>query len=129
MNRCYFVIIIAVLIQLIDLRFAFLLASRLLLGIVTGIQASILPLYLNSVSPVSMSGKIGSLNQLLTCYGVVVAYFLGFFVQETKEDEFYWRMLVGFPILPSLVGIVSLKWIFPYDSIERHISRNERAAL
>ena len=80
MIRCYFVIIMAVFIQLIDLRFAFLLASRLLLGIVTGIQASILPLYLNSVSPVSMSGKIGSLNQLLTCYGVVGAYLLGFFV-------------------------------------------------
>lgn len=129
MIRCYFVIIMAVLIQLIDLRFAFLLASRLLLGIVTGIQASILPLYLNSVSPVSMSGKIGSLNQLLTCYGVVGAYLLGFLVQQSKEDEFYWRIIVGFPILPSLIGIISLKWIFPYDCIQRHISKNQYGKL
>ena len=51
-----------------------------------GIQASILPLYLNSLAPVSVSGKIGSMNQLLTCYGVITAYVLGFLINQDKDD-------------------------------------------
>lgn len=86
MIRCYLVIIIAVLIQLIDLRFSFLLASRLLFGVITGIQGCILPLYLNSLAPISLSGKLGSMNQLLTCYGVIFAYLLGFMVSIDEDD-------------------------------------------
>jgi len=54
--------------------------GRILLGIVLGIMSSILPLYLNSVSPVKISGKIGSLNQLLTCLGVITAYSFGYLI-------------------------------------------------
>ena len=78
------VIILSVIIQLIDLKIALLLSSRLVLGFMVGIQASILPLYLNSLAPVSVSGKIGSMNQLLTCYGVITAYSLGFMIGNDK---------------------------------------------
>lgn len=126
MIRCYLTIIAAVSVQMIDLQLTFLLSSRLILGVVGGIQASILPLYLNSIAPLSISGKMGSMNQLLTCYGVICAYCLGFIVnQDNSEDEIRWRILVGFPILPSILSIISLKWLFPYDSLERHLSRNE----
>lgn len=126
MIRCYLTIIAAVGVQMIDLQLTFLLSSRLILGIMAGIQASILPLYLNSIAPVSISGKIGSMNQLLTCYGVIFAYCLGFMIdQDDKDDEIRWRILVGFPILPCILSIFSLKWLFPYDSLERHIERNE----
>lgn len=121
MVRCYCFIILAIGIQLIELKLTFLLGSRLLLGIITGIQASILPLYLNSLAPISVSGKIGSMNQLLTCFGVITAYSLGFIIQLDREDEIRWRILVGFPLIPSIISIISLKWLFPYDSMERHI--------
>ena len=124
MIRCYLTLIAAVCVQMIDLELVFLMGSRLILGIVNGLQASILPLYLNSLSPVSVSGKMGSMNQLLTCYGVIFAYALGFIIdQDDKDDEIRWRILVGFPIIPCLISIVSLKWVFPYDSLERHIER------
>ena len=87
MIRCYLVIMAAVCIQMIDLKLTFLLGSRLVLGIIVGIQASILPLYLNSLSPVSVSGKLGSMNQLLTCYGVITAYSLGFLVGEQDGSD------------------------------------------
>lgn len=121
MIRCYLTIIVAISVQLIDLQLTFLLSSRLVMGIVIGVQASILPLYLSSVAPISVSGKIGSMNQLLTCYGVIFAYVLGFIVDQDKDDEIRWRIMVGFPIIPCILSIVSLKWLFPYDCLERHI--------
>ena len=124
MVRCYLAIIAAVCVQLIDLELTFLLGSRLVLGIVVGIQASILPLYLNSLAPVSVSGKIGSMNQLLTCYGVITAYSLGFLIGQDKDDELWWRVVVGFPIIPCLLSIISLIWLFPYNCLERHLAQN-----
>lgn len=121
MIRCYFMIVGAISVQLIELKMSFLLGSRLILGTMVGIQASILPLYLNSLAPVSVSGKIGSMNQLQTCFGVITAYILGFLINQDPEDEIRWRVLVGFPMIPSLISIVSLTWLFPYDCLERHL--------
>jgi MFS family permease len=125
MIRCYLAIMAAIAVQLIDLKLTYLLGSRLVLGTIVGIQASILPLYLNSLSPVSVSGKMGSMNQLLTCYGVITAYSLGFLIGDDPDDELSWRLLVGFPMLPCLLSIVSLQWLFPYDTLERHLDNNE----
>ena len=121
MIRCYLVIIVAISVQLIELESTFLFASRLVYGVIVGIQASILPLYLNSIAPVSVSGKIGSMNQLLTCYGVITAYILGFLINQDKNDEIRWRILVGFPMIPSILSIISLAYFFPFDCLERHI--------
>ena len=117
MIRCYIVIILAISVQLIELNATFLFPSRLIYGVIVGIQASILPLYLNSLAPVSVSGKIGSMNQLLTCYGVITAYALGFLINQDKNDEIRWRILVGFPMVPSILSMISLKWFFPFDTL------------
>lgn len=129
MIKCYLVIMATIAVQLIDLRLSYLLGSRLVMGLIIGIQASILPLYLNSLSPVSVSGKLGSMNQLLTCYGVITAYSLGFLVGQDRDDQVMWRVLVGLPIIPSLLSIISLQWLFPYDSLERHIAKDETKAI
>jgi MFS family permease len=86
MIRCNVIIIVSICLQLIDLKFTYLLSGRLLLGFVVGIMSSILPLYLNSIAPLSISGKIGSMNQVLTCLGVITAYSLGFIITEDKND-------------------------------------------
>jgi len=84
--RCSLGIIIAVALQLISLEWTYLIIGRLMLGIVIGVLISILPLYLNSISPLSISGKIGSLNQVMTCMGVIFAYLLGFLITDDRDD-------------------------------------------
>lgn len=91
--------------------------GRIFLGIVIGVLSSILPLYLNSLSPLTVSGKIGSMNQLLTCCGVITAYLFGYLITEDKSDELIWRILVGFPILPSSIAIVGFYAVCPYDRL------------
>lgn len=119
--RCHLGIILSTLLQLISLEWTFLLLGRLMMGLVIGVMISLLPLYLNSIAPVSITGKIGSLNQILTCMGVIFAYALGFFIKDDPSDEMVWRVLVGFPILPSLLAVVGFTWIYPFDRIERHL--------
>jgi len=80
MIKCNMLVIVAISLQLIDLKFTYLMAGRLLLGFIIGIMSSILPLYLNSIAPLSISGKIGSMNQLLTSFGVITAYSFGFLI-------------------------------------------------
>jgi len=93
------------------------MVGRIMLGIVIGIMSSILPLYLNSISPVKISGKIGSMNQLLTCLGVITAYLFGYLITEDTEDDMIWRILIGFPIIPSTIAIIGFCFYFPYDRI------------
>lgn len=126
MIYCNIIVIFSVGVQLVDLRVAFLVTGRIVLGIVIGILSSIIPLYLNSITPLSISGKICSLNQILGCTGVIFAYFIGFFITDDKEDEIRWRVMIGFPLLPCIVSIVGLTWFFPFDRLERHIEKDER---
>ena len=119
--RCHLGVILATSLQLISLEWTFLIVGRLLMGLVIGVMISLLPLYLNSISPIAISGKIGSLNHLMTCVGVIIAYVLGFFITEDGSDEVVWRVLVGFPIVPCLISVVTFTWIFPFDRIERHL--------
>jgi SP family sugar:H+ symporter-like MFS transporter len=114
---CNLVAIAAVMIQLVELRVGYLLVGRVIQGSVIGILSCILPLYLNSIAPIPISGKICSLNQIMICLGVIAAYLVGFFIPEDKEDELLWRLVVGFPILPSLICIVGFMWLFPFDSL------------
>lgn len=80
MINCHLVIVASVCIQLVELNVLYLVLGRIVLGLVIGVMASILPLYLNSIAPLSISGKICTLNQIMTCLGVMAAYLLGFII-------------------------------------------------
>ena len=80
MVLCNLVAIAAIMIQLVELRVGYLLLGRVVQGAVIGILSCILPLYLNSIAPIPISGKICSLNQIMICLGVIAAYLVGFFI-------------------------------------------------
>lgn len=117
MINCNAIIIFSICVQLLELKIAYLVAGRIILGVIVGIMQSIVPLYLNSISPVSISGKICSLNQIMTCLGVIAAYFMGFMITEDANDHIRWRVMIGFPIIPSLISIIGFKCFFPFDRI------------
>lgn len=56
------------------------LFSRILYGIVAGINTIIIPTYLTSVLPGSMGGPAGTLNQLFITIGIFTGYWVGFIV-------------------------------------------------
>lgn len=91
------------------------------LGFVIGISTAIIPVYINSIAPPLMVGKLGTFNQLLQTLGVVVAYIAGSMISEDADDEFRWRIYLGFPALFLVLRIVGLQMIYRFETLERHL--------
>ena len=45
-----------------------------------GLSTSIIPVYLNSISPTSISGRIGTFNQLNIVIGIMFSYLMGYII-------------------------------------------------
>lgn len=74
--------------------------GRFIQGIGSGIGVVIVPIYLNEISPVSMQGSVGVLNQLSIVVGVFAAQAMG--GSPLGSGASTWR------IIPSLAGLVSI---------------------
>lgn len=103
--------IISYLIQIYSLEIVFLLAGRLITGIVIGISLGIVPNYLNSIAPSKMTGIIGSMNQLFITIGILVCYGMAFTVNSSSFQELMWFLLI--PIFACVIRILFLTFIFP----------------
>lgn len=95
--------------------------SRLLLGLVVGLNTIVIPVYLTSCLPGSMGGPAGTLNQLFITIGILFGYLLGFTVIDSSPEGFAWRFLIALPIVPAFVRIFTTKNAFPYESVEMMI--------
>ena len=83
MKICDLSVILIQLIHLISLEIKILIELRFLLGLTIGISATAVPSYLISIAPTSMSGRIGSLNQIFITIGIAVGYAMGFIIKNS----------------------------------------------
>ena len=84
-----------------------------------GLSTSIIPVYINSIAPRQISGKIGSFNQLNIVGGIMISYLMGYVIDdELVQDEIRWRILLSGPIIMLIMRIITLQLIYPYNSIE-----------
>ena len=112
--------------QVIRLDIYYLSIPRFILGIFMGISAGIIPIYINSIAPKHVSGKIGTYNQLFQVCGVILAFLMGFMlINNDKDDEYRWRICLLFSILPLIARQLLLQCLYPYDSVERMIEEEE----
>jgi MFS family permease len=56
--------------------------ARFFFGIASGLSASVLPIYLNSISPIQIRGKIGTINQIMIGLGMIFAYLINFILVQ-----------------------------------------------
>jgi MFS family permease len=91
----------------------FQLLSRILFGFIVGVNTIVIPTYLTSCLPGSMGGPAGTLNQLFITIGIFFGYLMGFIVVGEPESIIGWRIIVGLPILPSLIRLYTTKNVYP----------------
>jgi MFS family permease len=106
---------IALVVQAASLDLRVMYISRFIFGFFCGVSSSVIPPYLTSISPLSMTGFIGSFNQLLITIGISVAYALNFFLESdimNKQAEISIFILIPLPF--CFIRILTLTYIFPY---------------
>jgi SP family myo-inositol transporter-like MFS transporter 13 len=113
--------------QMLDLSTFMLIFTRFFLGIIIGINSAVIPKYLLSLSPSSMSGVTGSLNQLFITIGIAVAYAVGFSISEKPSfvDLEPWRKILFLPALTCLTRALILMFCLPYTSYNAGSTRSK----
>ncbi|KAL1854435.1 hypothetical protein Daus18300_011455 [Diaporthe australafricana] len=93
---------------------AWMLGSRFVNGIGTGILNGIVPAWASELSDYSSRGTFIAMEFTLNIFGVVVAYWLAYGVSFIAygESEIRWRFPIAFQILPLLV-LLTACWAFP----------------
>lgn len=115
--------ITCVLLQLISLDPYLITITRLIQGILIGISAIGVPTYLMSLSPTSISGRLGSFSQISITLVIAISYSMGYLIDQSDlQNPLNWRICVSLPILMCLIRI-AVCFMFPMDSIETHIQR------
>lgn len=112
-NITDYLTIIAAIIGILSLTPSTQITSRLLYGIVTGINTILIPTYLTSVLPGAMGGPAGTLNQLFITIGIFFGYWVGYLVIGEESSLLGWRFIIGLPIIPALIRLHTSQNVFP----------------
>jgi MFS family permease len=99
---------------------------RFVSGIVVGVNSTLVPIYVKEMSPISVSGLTGSMTQVFINVGLISSQLmgLGFMDNSVSPSDFYWRIVIILPALPSLLRILLFLTIFNYDTPYYYIQHN-----
>ncbi|KAF1987132.1 general substrate transporter [Aulographum hederae CBS 113979] len=91
-----------------------MICSRLINGVGTGILNAIVPAWASEVAEHTSRGQFIAIEFTLNIFGVVVAYWLAYAVSfmDGGWSPFRWRFPIAFQILPLLV-LLAICWAFP----------------
>ena len=85
---------------------------RIIGGVGVGFASMLSPLYIAEVAPARMRGRLVSVNQFAIVTGMLVVYFVNYFIalqgDETWNGEMGWRWMFGSETLPALIFLVGL---------------------
>ena len=115
--------ILAAFVGVLDLSIGTQALSRIIFGLVAGINTILVPTYLTSVLPGAMGGPAGTLNQLFITIGIFFGFWMGFLVVGESASDMGWRLLVGFPIIPALIRLHTSQNVYPYLLIDLDLNQ------
>jgi MFS family permease len=75
-----------------------LLAGRALVGLGIGLSSALVPLYISEVAPTSIRGRLGTVNQLMICVGILAALVVNVVLPVTA-----WRDMFALSAIPAAI--------------------------
>ncbi|CAH8494544.1 unnamed protein product [Dicrocoelium dendriticum] len=99
---------ILLMISLVSNSFELIIVGRLLIGLACGSYTGIGPMYMSEISPTSVRGASGVLNQLVIVSSILISQILG--LSELMGTKQLWPYLLGLNIIPCVIGMVILFW-------------------
>ena len=94
--------------------------GRLISGIACGINCQLIPLYINELTPIEISGFMGSFFQSSLNIGIMISYIMGLNIPDdstnydTSDD--WWKFVFGFPMITCIIRMIMLLIFFRFDT-------------
>jgi MFS family permease len=94
-----------------------LIIARFILGIVTGINSAVIPIYLKEIVPLHLTGSFGVFFMTLCNIGNIFAFLWGLgYSSDPKASDTLWRYAFAFPSIFYLIRFVIILSCFNFDS-------------
>ena len=88
---------------------------RILGGIGVGLASMLSPMYIAEIAPANIRGKLVSWNQFAIIFGMVVVYFVNYYIARGRPAEWInatgWRWMFGSETIPALVFLLLLFFV------------------
>lgn len=99
---------------------------RIIGGIGVGLASMLSPLYIAEIAPAKIRGKLVSLNQFAIIFGMLVVYFVNYFIAKQGDDSWLstvgWRWMFASEIIPAALFLFML--IFVPDTPRSLVLKN-----
>jgi sugar porter (SP) family MFS transporter len=86
---------------------AWLIAARLVAGVAIGIASFVAPLYISEIAPVTIRGKLVSINQVALTSGIVISYLIDYAFAGSQA----WRWMFALAVVPAAAFGIGLIFI------------------
>jgi MFS transporter, SP family, arabinose:H+ symporter len=93
-----------------------LLLGKLGIGILSGSNSILNPLYLTETAPPAIRGKIGTTSHMVASFGVFLSYCMGLNMPAPGVEGEWWRVFSICVMGLSIIRLLFLTFIFLYDS-------------
>jgi len=88
---------------------------RVLGGIGVGLASMLSPMYIAEIAPANIRGKLVSWNQFAIIFGMVVVYFVNYFIARGQAAEWInatgWRWMFGSETIPATLFLILLFFV------------------
>ncbi len=89
--------------------------ARILGGVGVGIASIVSPLYIAEISPASMRGKLVSYNQMAIVLGILVVYFVNYYIAGLGDEAWNvtsgWRWMFASEAFPAVLFFVLMLFV------------------
>ena len=108
---------------------AFFGIGRFFMGLAVGLYSSVVPTYINEVSPKHLTGMFGSCHQLCITIASLVAAIIGMTLPDLTNDEardsMSWRVSYAAPFFLSIIQVILILTVFRYESAVHYLTKGD----
>lgn len=88
---------------------------RIMGGVGVGLASMLSPLYIAEIAPAKIRGKLVSLNQFAIIFGMLVVYFVNYYISRQGDDSWLntvgWRWMFASEIIPASLFLLMLLFV------------------
>uniref|UniRef100_A0A182MAV1 Major facilitator superfamily (MFS) profile domain-containing protein n=1 Tax=Anopheles culicifacies TaxID=139723 RepID=A0A182MAV1_9DIPT len=92
--------------ELLELDASFVLLTFTFTALFTGLNTSLVPMYISEIAPLNLRGGLGTVNQLAVTVGLLLSQVLG--IEQILGTNDGWPVLLGLAICPAVLQLLLL---------------------